>query len=356
MSFNLRTILNYLSLILLTTAFTFGSLNAQKSVEQKLKKEIKKILRFEIEWNKKETPGFIVVVVEPDTSFTVKFGTEANSKEEILDNRLFGIGGLSKVYTSIALAQAIQNNALDTSKTINEVFPDVKINPSIKIYDLVHHKAGFPRTLKMLNVNKRNDYENISYDELVSSIASNSIQENEDFQYNHHDFALLNIWIQRETGEDATYWYKKAQDTYRELPDWRLNQKPITGLNKSGDECSDIKYGVYEPSLGLSATKNDMEKLVRFLLSDNELSALIKEDEIETGINKGIYFSNGLYKITKGKKHTIYGHGGRSINNSASLHFVPETQTGLIILSNSETGVKQLYLPILSMINNNWRR
>lgn len=355
MSYNLRYIFRCLSLFLVTTSFAFSSLNAQKSVEEKLEKEIKKILRFEIEWKKKETPGFIVLVVEPDTSFTVKFGTEINSNEEISDDRLYGIGGLSKVYTSIALAQAIQSGKLDTSKTIDDVLPHLSIVPRIKLTNLIHHTAGFPRTLKMLNVNKQNDFEEIRSVELEKAIAANSMEVDGKFQYNHHDYALINEWLITETNQNAKDWYGQAQSTYPELPDW-IETAINIGYNKSGKEFSSIEYGAYEASLGLSATKNDMEKLLRFLLSDNSLSNFIKGDPVKTDINKDIYFSNGLYKITKGKKYTIYGHGGRSINNSASLHFVPETQTGLIILSNSETGVKQLYLPILSMINNNWRR
>ncbi len=343
-------------IILLLTSFAITSSIAQKTVEQQLSKEIGKILRYEIEWDKKETPGFLVIVVEPDTSFTVKFGNEITGKEEINDERLFGIGGLSKVYSSIAVAHAIIEGKLDTSKVIEDVFPETHLIKSTKIIDLIQHTAGYPRTLKLINVNRKNDYEQVSKEEYFNALKSNKLNIDGGFKYNHHDVVALEEWLIKETGEDIKFWYESAQKVYPTLPSWRDQEDGIKGIDINGNERNNIKYGVYQSSLGLFATKDEMEDLLRFLLLENPVSSFIKSNEIKTGIKKGVNFSNGLYKIANGKKYTIYGHGGRSINNSASLHFVPETKTGLIILTNSQSGVKQLYLPILSMINNNWRR
>ncbi len=327
---------------------------AQGSVEDQLHKEISKILRFDIEWKKKQTPGFVVHVIEPDTSFTVTFGHEVNSKEMISDERLYGIGGLSKVYTAIAVGYAIQSGSVDTSKTINEIIPDLAITQEITILDLLRHAGGMPRVLKGLNVGRKHDFKEVTYKEFSDAIAQNSIKNKKEFLYNHHGHALLDAWLIAETDRSVKYWYTEAQQEYPLLPDWKEDQETI-GLNKQGKEQMSISYGIYTPSLGLYATKNDLELLVRFLLTDTKLTRFIKKEVIKTDIHKTIRFTNGLYYISKGKKHTILGHGGRSVNNSASIHFVPETQKGLVMLYNSETGVNQLYLPILSMINNNWR-
>ncbi len=343
-------------IIVITVSLSFGSLRAQKSIEEKLHKEIKKILRYEIEWKKKATPGFVVVVVEEDTSFTVKFGHEINATNEINDDRIYGIGGLSKVYTSIAIAQAIKEGMIDTSKTISDVLPGYPLGSNPKIKDFIQHTAGYPRTLKMINVNRSNDFENMTEDEFIHGTEMTKMNDETTFLYNHHDYVIVEKWLTEETNHGAEYWYNKAKETFTELPEWRSGNREIIGLGKSGNEINSINYGVYESSLGLSATKDEIEKLIRFLLSENELSEHIKSDATDTDIKKNIYFTNGLYKISNGKKYTIYGHGGRSINNTASIHFVPETKTGLIILSNSEKGIEGLYLPLLSMINHNWRR
>ncbi len=191
--------------------------------------------------------------------------------------------------------------------------------------------------------------------EFLHTIYENPLAEDSSFIYNHSDYAFLDIWLTKETKLNLKEWYRKAQKEYNQLPDWKEDEKSI-GLDKRGKIKNNIDYGIYESSLGLYATKNDLEKLIRFLQEDNPLSSFVKQGKFPTEISKKIYFSNGLYRINQGKKYTLYGHGGKSVNNSASIHFVPETNTGLVILSNSETGTNQLYLPLLSMINNNWRR
>jgi len=326
-----------------------------QEIEAGIKKEIKKILKFEVEWKKKLTPGFQVVFIEPDTSFTVNFGTEIGSQEEIEKDRLFSIGGLSKVYSTIAVIHAIQSGELDNSKVATEVFPLLYQSKTFIVTDLIEHKTGMQRVLKGLQVNRKNDFENVSEIELMEALSLNVPKENE-FLYNHNDFALLELWVRKETNKSIREWYEEAQLIYEILPPWREEFSPTIGFNDKGRKVNNYEYGVYTSSLGLYATSAELEKLVRFLNAENSISLLMRSNESKTGIARNIKFATGLYKVGNSKKHSLYMHAGKSANNHASIHLVPETNTGVVIVSNSQTGTNPLYLHLISMINHNWKR
>ena len=343
-------------LVAMSLLLGFFVLPAQaQDIEKKIRKEIKKILKYEVEWKDKLTPGFKVVFIEPDTSFTIDFGTEIDSKESMPADRLFSIGGLSKVYCSVALGYVITQGHLDTSRIASEIFPSIYASENFTVLDLMRHTAGFPRVLKGLQVDRGNENENVSYDEFTQALEGNRLKEKE-YVYNHNDYALLERWVTQETGKSIADWYREAMDRFPTLPPWREEFSPTEGLNNKGRKVDNFEYGVFTSSLGLYATAKELEQLTRFLLSNNEVSAFVRASRIETGIAKNIHFSNGLYRIGKSKKYTLYGHGGSSANNNASLHFVPETNTGVVILSNSQTGTNPLYLHLISMINQNWKR
>lgn len=113
----------FVFLFLLSSCASLSQKEPQ-DVEAHLKKQIDKILRYDIEWNKKDTPGFLVHVVEPDTTFTVNYGTEVGSEEKMDVDRNFGIGGLSKVYSSVAVSHAIWEGEIDTTEFAHMIFDE----------------------------------------------------------------------------------------------------------------------------------------------------------------------------------------------------------------------------------------
>ena len=130
------------------------------------------------------------------------------------------------------------------------------------------------------------------------------------------------------------------------------------GLNRIAKVESPMSYGVMTPSLGAQAKMIHLVQLVKnvFLDAENGVTSNITFGSQPTGIKKYVNYTRGLYEIQQTKKHTVYSHSGRTYRHSAAMHFVPETGTGVIIMSNSETGTKDLSLQILRMINRNWKR
>jgi hypothetical protein len=55
------------------------------------------------------------------------------------------------------------------------------------------------------------------------------------------------------------------------------------------------------------------------------------------------------------KYYDVVVHPGRGNGHQVTIHFVPETQTGVIILANSNESLDNLGYMMLALVNNHWK-
>ena len=352
----MKQILSLMAFLCIFPILSFG-----QNVEEDISKEIKKILRYETDIPKKETPGFLVALVEPDTQFVVSYGERVGESSALDSSEYFAIGGLSKLITAIVSNHLILENVIEPSSKIADDIPyfngtDIGL---ISFSELLHHSSGIKRTLRELQVAKgltRDILEGVSESGFLRSLEATPLESEKKFIYSDHNYALINYWVFNKTGRSTLDWYGSIRRLYPQLPFVSTERMITKGLNKAGKVEPSISYGIYNTSKGLKMKMSEVIELLRFLQDENPLSKSLLSDPVDTELSRHIGFCNGIYKINKGKKYTLYAHGGHSNIHSASIHFVPETKTGIVILSNSEIGTKDLYLSLIAMINYNWKR
>ena len=79
------------------------------------------------------------------------------------------------------------------------------------------------------------------------------------------------------------------------------------------------------------------------------------EPIFETDLAKNNYISKAWHVIKK-RNHSLILHAGSTSGHQAFMGFVKESQTGVVILSNSESSTNNLGFIVLRAMNNNWRK
>jgi serine-type D-Ala-D-Ala carboxypeptidase/endopeptidase len=112
--------------------------------------EIQKILVDRID-AQKQSVGIVVGVIEPSGQRVVSYGHLANNDPRPLNgDTLFEIGSITKVFTSLLLAEAVQRGEVALTDPVGKFLPaSVKLpergGRSITLEDLATHTSGLPR-------------------------------------------------------------------------------------------------------------------------------------------------------------------------------------------------------------------
>ncbi len=342
-------------------SFSFGAY--AQSIEQDIRKEIAKILTHDVDIDPEETPGLLLGIIEVDTFFILEYGNRADGSGALGVHDVFDLGGLSKVFVSAVACSMIEQGIFSWDDRLEEDFPEWKEEKlgQISFEALLQHQSGIKKVLVGLE-GKTFDGK-IQENDFLACLQQNPIKSEKSFQYSHHNYALLSLWIEKRTGQSFS---SLLQDfivqQHQESNDFLSmgDQKYIdaySGLSKAGNLESAIHYGSHEYSQGMQAKMIDLIAFTQsfWLDENNPVAQLCLDNHIETDIRNKLLFSRSFY-VLQNKKYTVYTHSGRSNRHTAAIHFVPETKTGIIALSNSEIGTKDLSLLVLRMINHNWKR
>lgn len=347
--------------LVLTLVLAIPQYGACQSIEKEILNEIQKILNHEVSVDSSETPGFIIGIVDVDTTFIVANGLDARRSSKIDKNAYYSLGGLSKVYLAFLYQDLINKNQIRDEIELQEVFPSLYGTPwgPVNIYQLLTHTSGIPRTLRKVNTNQVDPFEGIQLMDILQGLHDTPSTNRSNFVYSHYNYGLLSDALERITSMSIEQLWMNCPPCSELRPSLIIstNEKIISeGLNMHGELTKLKDYGDMKYSLGLKASIYDLMKLVDRIrtLDDNQFN--ITSEELSTGIDKTVKFSRGLYKLTGERKYSVYSHSGRTNQHSAAIHYVPQTRTGVVIISNSEIGTKDLSLQVLRMVNNNWKR
>jgi D-alanyl-D-alanine-carboxypeptidase/D-alanyl-D-alanine-endopeptidase len=112
--------------------------------------EIRKILVDRID-TRHQSVGIVVGVVDPQGRRIIAYGKLDAGDDRILDgNTLFEIGSVTKVFTSLLLADMVQRGEVELDDPVSKYLPsEVKVpndgKRAITLVDLATHTSGLPR-------------------------------------------------------------------------------------------------------------------------------------------------------------------------------------------------------------------
>lgn len=341
--------------------------------KEDLRIEIDKIVRYDTEISLKKTPGFIIGVIDNDSTYYFSFGHKTKNEEDIItENDIFEVGSITKVFTSSVVAELVSKNIISYQDNINDFLPVDYQNPRMQqttILDLINHTSSLPKRPSFFGKkekNYQNPYEFYSVKDLLS-FYRDFIPDKKQFEYSHTNYAILEIIIEKSTGKkyndvlfDEILTPYKMANTFVDFPEQRLDL--ITpGYDRSQKKVSPWTFNSFKGSEGLKTSMYDMlrfinEKLKRSNNNDNINGKTEVPDSLSgIGFNHRLGLSNGWHTIDM-KTFKIITHTGKTSGHNAFAAMISETNTAVVIFANSSIGTEDLGLQILRMLNYNWRR
>ncbi len=364
----------YLTAILLSVSILLLSSTVSAQSQDKLEKELNRIIAFDAQIDFEAIPGMVIGIIQGDSTYIYGYGSLSKEQDIIpSDNAIFELGGITKVYTASLVELLVEEGLMSYEASLNEYLPKAIINDKsdISLLEAITHTGGFPRLPHGIGKREReanNPYAYYAKSDLYEFYKTYyPIDEEENrYQYSHVTYALIEAAIENVTGE-------RFEDVLNErllkplgLTDTsiRLSQEQKSrlaqGYDIMGEKTNPWRFSSFKGSVGMKSSMIDMLAFMQqHMGATNSKYAKSFEDMhtpmFATELEKHNYISKAWHVIQK-KNHSIILHAGSTSGHQAFAGFVKETNTGVVILSNSESSTNSLGYLILRALNQNWRK
>jgi len=350
-----------------------------------LQKEIEKIIHYDTEIKLSETPGFIIGVKYQDSVFYFGYGSISKDVDQVPNEKtIFEIGGLTKTFTSSLVSILVEEGKMEFDKPLNDYLSASEKNEEtqlITIDQLLTHTSRLPRMPLEFGVKEiegNNPYAHYTKQDLMDFYKEyiplepkkkrkEKNKNKDNYSYSHLNYALVEIAI--ESGQNSSF-EKLLTDkilTPIELHDTRIElskdqkKRLATGYTTSGQSTVPWTFQSFKASEGLKSTAQDLIKFAEAHIGESN-SDLTKafyathEGRKKTSRSKKVAAARGWHVISPKKYHDIVIHTGNTNGHRSYLAFVKESETAVVILTNSEHNLYNLGYYILRMLNDNWTK
>src|SRR3974390_2838867 len=172
--------------------------------------EIREILVRRID-HQKQAAGIVVGIIEPNGRRVVAYGNPAKGDPRTVDgDTIFEIGSISKVFTSLLLADMVNRKQVALDDPAAKYLPETVKMPersgkSITLLDLSTHSSGLPPLPSNLKLkDPRNPYADYSVDDLYQFLSGYTLPRDpgSEFEYSNLGGGLLGHVLACRAGTD----------------------------------------------------------------------------------------------------------------------------------------------------------
>lgn len=341
--------------------------------KDKMEKELNKIIAFDAEIDFNKVPGMVIGIIQGDSTYIYGYGSLSKDKDVIpRNNSIFELGGITKVFTASLVELLVEEGLMDYNASLNEYLPTAIVNDKsdITLLEAISHTGGFPRLPHGIGKREReanNPYAYYAKSDLHEFYKNYyPIEEEKRYQYSHVTYAMIETAIENITGQRFEEVLNERLIEPMGLTDTniRLSEEQKSrlsnGYNILGKQTRPWRFSSFKGSVGMKSTVLDMISFLKLQMGEGNpaLAASftdMHEPVYKTDLAKNNFISKGWHVIKK-RNHSIVLHAGSTSGHQAFAGFVKETNTGVVILSNSENSTNSLGYLILRSINQNWKK
>ena len=314
--------------------------------------EIRKILAERIDTHH-QAVGIVVGVVEPAGRRIVSYGAAAKSGGPALDgDTVFEIGSITKVFTSLLLADAVKRGEVGLEDPIAKHLPSTVAVPvrgrAITLEDLASHRSALPRLpTNFAPKDPSNPYADYTVENLYQFLSTQQLTRDvgASYEYSNLGAGLLGHLLARRTGMDYEALVKARITGPLGMPNTVVTLSPaLRARLAAGYDASLAPTNNWDlPTLAgagaLRSTANDMLTLLEAFLGyrQNALAPAMAEmvkPRAPAGPNTQIALG---WHITTGNDKTIVWHNGGTGGYRSFLAFDPAARAGVVVLANAGT-------------------
>jgi len=324
--------------------------------------EIREILVRRVD-QQKQAVGIVAGVIEPNGRRIVAYGNLAAGDPRTLDgDTIFEIGSVSKVFTSLVLADMVQRHEVKLDDPALAYLPE-HVNVSqrsgtpISLLDLSTHRSGlppFPTNLKLnLTQGELKDTVNVlafyGVDDLYQFLSGYELPRDPgaEFEYSNLGAGLLGHILAHRAGSDYESLIRIRVTQPLNMPDTAvrssssMKQRAALGHRAT---LAPIAHNDWDPSHALTgagalrSSTNDLLTFLEAFLGYKEsplapaMKAMLEVRRPAGQIEIGLAW---LIRSTAGRE--IAFHNGGTAGFRSFIGYDPKERVGVVVLSNAST-------------------
>jgi CubicO group peptidase (beta-lactamase class C family) len=348
--------LHFRSSILLGVTFCFvGSAHAAGHGVAPSDAGIRQILVNRID-KEKQGVAIVVGVIDANGRRVVSYGSlEKGDKRPLDGDTLFEIGSITKVFTSLLLADMAQRGEVRLDDPIAKYVPSTAKIPrrdgrQITLVDLATHTSGLPRMPANFNPkDPANPYIDYSEDQLYTFLSSYELTRDigVKFVYSNLGFGLLGQGLARRNGTDYETLVETRICEPLGMKSTRITLTPEMEQRFAAGHSSDLvtvsRWDIASLA-GAGALRSSANDMLKFLAAAMGYSHTSLTSAFKTMLSvkrpTGQAFIDsalGWAVDTRGGGEIIWKNGGTG-GYRTFIGYSPRTGVGIVALSNASTG------------------
>ncbi|WP_299885927.1 serine hydrolase [uncultured Lacinutrix sp.] len=343
--------------VLLGVFLMVFSINAQDSkIPQNIKDHIQ--ARVENDFN----VGVIVGLVEGDSVEYYSLGkTAVDNGTKINENSVFEIGSISKVFTTILLANKIKKGEISLEDPISKYLPETVKTPSrngkiITIKDLATHTSALPRMPNnFAPKDQNNPFADYTYEQLYSFLSNYQLTRDigVTYEYSNLGMGLLGHVLELQSGKTYEELVIETIAKPLEMKDTAITFTEAMKKRLAKGHVSTIEVANWDiitlgGAGGIRSTANDMVKFLKANMGVNKTKlyhamqlshqSAFKDKTSDFEIGLGWHYDNN-----------IIWHNGQTGGYNSFTAFIKGTQKGVVVLTNSTENIATIGFNLLGM-------
>lgn len=273
----------------------------------------------------------------------------------------FEIGSISKIFTALCLSiLTVENKINPDDSLVTFLGPEVLTNPEarkIQLAELATHTSGLPRLPINLEaklwMHRKRPYERYSRKKLLYGLNRTHVIRDKQYRYSNFGAGLLGQLLadQMNTSYNQMIQNKIAIPLGLTETNVQASLVLADGHNIKGKA---VPHWEFESLAGAGAIRSNLPEMMHFL--EANINAGQQMRILDTAL---IYMQKPLVNVKNGLKtglgwhfipihhFELIWHNGGTAGFSSFIGFVPEEQTGIVVLSNKADSVDPLAIEIL---------
>jgi len=315
--------------------------------------EIRKILVERIDTHR-QSVGIVVGVIEPGGRRIVTYGSRAKGDARPLDgDTIFEIGSITKVFTSLLLADAVRRGEVALSDPVAKYLPpEVKMperGRAITLQDLATHTSGLPRMPDNFQPkDPANPYADYSTDQMYQFLSRYQLTRDPGatVEYSNFGAGLLGHVLARRAGMDyetlvrtrVTGPLGMRHTAIALSPEMQARLAP--GHSPALEPVPNWDLPTFAGAGALRSSTNDMLTFLAAALGygssplDSAFATMlsIRPPPSSTAPDTALG-----WQIFKGKETEVIWHNGGTGGYRTWVGYEPRSRTGVVVLTNAGT-------------------
>lgn len=320
---------------------------------------IRQILRQRID-EKKRGVGIVVGVIDEHGSRVVSYGRTERGGGKLVDGRtMFEIGSVTKVFTSLLLALAVERGEVKLDDPVAKLLPPEAKMPTrngkqITLLDLATHRSGLPRMpANFAPKDPEDPYADYTPAQMYAFLSGYPLTRDPgaEFEYSNLGAGLLGDALARRAGK-----------SYENLVSERIcvplgmgstviamfKEAQVRQAAPYKEDLTPAKFWYLPTLAGAGALRSDAEDMLKFLsaemgVTQTLFASAMTMTQISRSSPESAMRDIGLaWHIEHPRGGALLWHNGGTGGFRSFIGFNPQSHRGVVVLSNTANSVDDI--------------